>query len=83
ALQCSEMISGKAGPGRNAPSPAVPHITSLPGSVAPRRELFEALNLTLIECAPLAAIPALTPFLPAGDEHYQTFRDHERQAQVW
>ena len=50
--------------GRSAPSPALPLITSLHWSAAQRRELFEALNLTLIECPHLAATLALKSFLP-------------------
>ncbi len=69
--------------GRSAPSPALPLITSLHWSAAQRRELFEALNLTLIECPHLAATLALKSFLPAGEEHYRILLDYERQAQGW
>lgn len=58
-------------------------ITSLHWSAAQRRELFEALNLTLIECPHLAATLALKSFLPAGEEHYRILLDYERQAQGW
>ncbi|EPR2949570.1 phosphate/phosphite/phosphonate ABC transporter substrate-binding protein, partial [Pseudomonas aeruginosa] len=54
-----ERLDGLRVLGRSAPSPALPLITSLHWSAAQRRELFEALNLTLIECPHLAATLAL------------------------
>ena len=78
-----ERLAGLRVLGRSAPSPALPLITSLHWSAAQRRELFEALNLTLIECPHLAATLALKSFLPAGEEHYRILLDYERQAQGW
>ncbi|MDG0902749.1 phosphate ABC transporter substrate-binding protein, partial [Pseudomonas sp. L01] len=78
-----ERLDGLRVLGRSAPSPALPLITSLHWSAAQRRELFEALNLTLIECPHLAATLALKSFLPAGEEHYRILLDYERQAQGW
>ncbi|MDF5807621.1 PhnD/SsuA/transferrin family substrate-binding protein [Pseudomonas aeruginosa] len=60
-----ERLAGLRVLGRSAPSPALPLITSLHWSAAQRRELFEALNLTLIECPHLAATLALKK-LPPG-----------------
>ncbi|HBP0074177.1 phosphate/phosphite/phosphonate ABC transporter substrate-binding protein [Pseudomonas aeruginosa] len=78
-----ERLAGLRVLGRSAPSPALPLITSLHWSAAQRRELFEVLNLTLIECPHLAATLALKSFLPAGEEHYRILLDYERQAQGW
>ncbi|MGP6270745.1 PhnD/SsuA/transferrin family substrate-binding protein [Pseudomonas paraeruginosa] len=78
-----ERLAGLRVLGRSAPSPALPLITSLRWSATQRRELFEALNLTLVECPELARTLALKSFLPAGEEHYRILLDYERQAEGW